>query len=204
MAPFKRKIGLHEIYAEDPIKADLELWGRQSDRRTRRGFLAGLAMITSYLGAEVVFSKFMPAGLIPAAYANSRENFTIIGKHGLVLLNDRPLNAETPAHLLDDEITPSNRLFIRNNGLPPVVTDVDSWKLVVGGESVRESKTYSLNDLRTKFENIDLQLVLECAGNGRAEFIVPVPGNQWTLGAVGCPRWQGIRVRDVFKRLRIP
>ena len=32
----------------------------------------------------------------------------------------------------------------------------------------------------------------------RAEFIPAVPGNQWTLGAVGCPRWVGVRLRDVL------
>ena len=40
----------------------------------------------------------------------------------LVILNDRPINAETPAHLLNDPITPSDLFFVRNNGIPPTVT----------------------------------------------------------------------------------
>lgn len=191
--------GLHEFYADDPLKADWETWGRRSNPKTRRGFLTGLAAITSYLGAEIVFSRYMPAGLIPAAYASTTDKFTIVGKNGLTLLNDRPLNAETPPHLLDDHVTPSDRLFIRNNGLPPEVVDVGAWQLQIEGESIVNSKTYTLSDLKTKFKNIDLQLVLECAGNGRSEFIPPATGNQWTLGAVGCPRWNGIRLSDVLQ-----
>jgi len=49
------------------------------------------------------------------------------GKDGLTLLNDRPLNMETPPHLLDDKITPANRFFIRNNGLPQL-----TWRLNIG------------------------------------------------------------------------
>jgi hypothetical protein len=40
----------------------------------------------------------MPGGLIPAALAQSDEAFELPGKDGLLVLNDRPLNAETPAH----------------------------------------------------------------------------------------------------------
>jgi len=51
------------------------------------------------------------------------------GKDGLTHLNDRPLNMETPPHLLDDKITPANRFFIRNNGLPPVDVEAKHRKI---------------------------------------------------------------------------
>ena len=42
------------------------------------------------------------------------------GKHeGLVLLGDRPLVAETPESLLDDDTTPLDKFYIRNNGQIP-------------------------------------------------------------------------------------
>jgi DMSO/TMAO reductase YedYZ molybdopterin-dependent catalytic subunit len=41
--------------------------------------------------------------------------------------------------------------------------------------------------------------VLECGGNGRSEFNPPASGNQWTTGAVGCPAWTGVRLRDVLE-----
>ena len=123
----RRRIGLHALYAEDPEQADARLWGRRADPLTRRGFLSGLGRMTAALGAPIVFAEWMPSGLVPAAFAASAAPFAIPGKDpDLVVLNDRPLNAETPAHLLDDETTPASRLFVRNNGLPPFQVDPDA------------------------------------------------------------------------------
>ncbi len=192
--------GIRALYQEDPIKADLELFGRTSDPLSRRGFLTGLSTMGAILGAEIVFGRFMPSGLIPAAFAETLEEFTIKGKHpGLVVLNDRPLNAEVPVHLLNDLITPANKLFIRNNGIPPTKIDLESWRLTIGGESVKTSKTYSLAELKSKFKHHTYQLTLECGGNGRSEFNPPAKGNQWTTGAVGCASWTGVRLRDVLE-----
>ena len=155
--------------------------------------------MSAVVGAKIVFSDFMPAGLIPAAYANQAEPFTIEGKDGLTVLNDRPLCAETPAHLLDDDVTPANRLFVRNNGLPPEDVDAMGWTLTIDGESAARTKTYTLGELKQRFENVSRQLVMECGGNGRSEYDPPASGNQWTVGAVGCPRWDGIRLRDVLE-----
>jgi len=117
----KRERGIHELYAADPLAADERLWGRRAPAASRRGFLrgAGLTAMSAALGAAIPYAARMPAGLIPAALAGTDEPFRIPGKDGLRVLNDRPLNAETPAHLLDDPITPTARHFIRNNGLPP-------------------------------------------------------------------------------------
>lgn len=166
---------------------------------TRRRFLKNVGKLTSVLGANIAFAHCMPRGLIPVALAQSEEGFVIEGKVGLRVLNDRPLNAETPAHLLNDDLTPASRLFIRNNGWPPVETDADTWTLRIGGESVKTPKTYTLSELRDRFENIALALTLECGGNGRAEYYPPASGNQWTTGAVGCPEWNGIRLKDVLE-----
>ena len=192
--------GIRTMYAADPIRADWELFGRSSDPLTRRGFLSGFATMSAILGAEVVFGRFLPAGLIPAALAEETADFSIPGKHpGLVVLNDRPVNAETPAHLLDDTITPADRLFVRNNGLPPAVIDPATWTLTIDGEAVEKSVSFSLAELKTRFKHHSYQLTLECGGNGRSEFDPPARGNQWTTGAVGCPRWTGVRLADVLR-----
>ena len=194
-----RREGLHALYAADPERADRVVWGRTPDPVTRRGFLSGLARMTAAVGAPIVFAELMPSGLIPAAFAASESPFAIPGKDpGLVLLNDRPLNAETPAHLLDDDVTPAERLFVRNNGLPPFTIDRAGWRLEITGESAKHEVAFSIDDLRTQFRTREYQLTLECGGNGRAEFDPPASGNQWTTGAVGCPRWQGVRLRDVL------
>ncbi|MCZ6830249.1 MAG: molybdopterin-dependent oxidoreductase, partial [Gammaproteobacteria bacterium] len=153
--------------------------------------------MSALLGAEIVFGKFLPRGVIPVALAE--EGSAIPGKDpGLVLLNDRPVNAETPPHLLDDAVTPAERLFVRNNGLPPAKVDLANWRLTIDGESVKHSKRYSLAALKSRFTQVTYQLTLECGGNGRDEFDPPARGNQWTTGAVGCPRWTGVRLADVL------
>ena len=112
---------LHEFFARDPAAADRAFFGRET-YSDRRGFLrgAGLATMAAMVGAAIPLHRNMPGGLIPAAFAD--EN-VLVGKDGLTLLNDRPVNAETPPHLLDDAITPTARHFIRNNGIPPEETD---------------------------------------------------------------------------------
>lgn len=203
----KKERGIHEHYGVDPIEADAQLWGRRADPLTRRGFLrgGGLLAMSAAVGASIPFAQLMPAGLIPAALAQSDTPFQIPGKEGLIVLNDRPVNAETPAHLLDDRITPAKYLFIRNNGTPPALRGIDAraWTLQIGGESAGREMTLSIDDLKRQFEHHTYQLQLECGGNGRSEFVPPASGNQWTIGAVGCPEWTGVCLRDVLEHVGV-
>ncbi|MFT4746757.1 MAG: sulfite oxidase, partial [Congregibacter sp.] len=106
----------HQLYQQTPIN--------------RRSFLSGLATMTTLIGSEIVFARFMPVGFIPVAFAQTLTPFLIPGKDsGLVVLNDRPINAETPAHLLNDNVTPADKLFVRNNGIAPQKIDVENWTL---------------------------------------------------------------------------
>ncbi len=126
------------------------------------------------------------------------ERFEIPNKVALRLLSDRPLNAETPAHLLDHDTTPTANLFVRNNGIPPTQIDAATWSLKISGESCLRPTTFSIEQLKSRFETVSFDLQLECGGNGRAEFRPRASGNQWSTGAIGCPRWTGVRVRDVL------
>ena len=191
---------IDSLYAVDPIAADRRLWGRETSALSRRGFLkkSGLVAMSAAIGAAIPFSRFMPAGLIPAAFAAEGSSAQIEGKVGLIVLNDRPLNAETPAHLLDDSITPSKYMFVRNNGVPPTTIDVDNWTLEIAGESCVNPLSFSIAELKQRFEEVTLQLQLECGGNGRSEFVPAASGNQWTTGAIGCPTFTGVRLRDVL------
>jgi len=165
---------------------------------TRRALLkgAGVSAFTAALGVPIPFGRLLPQGLIPVALAQD----TLSAKPGLTLLNDRPVNMETPAHLLDDDVTPAARLFVRNNGLPPDVSAVadEDWRILIDGE-VETTINLSIADLKTRFETVTLRLQLECGGNGRKFFRPGASGNQWTFGAVGCPEWTGVRLSDVLK-----
>ncbi len=151
------------------------------------------------LGAPIPFARFLPDGVLPAALAQDADG-ALRAKPGLTLLNDRPINMETPPHLLDDDVTPAKRLFVRNNGLPPALDGAaaENWRLLIDGE-VNTPLDLSIADLNSRFETLTLQLQLECGGNGRKFFHPGASGNQWTFGAVGCPEWTGVRLRDVLR-----
>ena len=58
----------------------------------------------------------------------------------------RGIEFEGPQQLLiirDDEVTPVDRLFVRNNGIPPASVDPAKWKLEIGGESVARPRTFT-------------------------------------------------------------
>jgi DMSO/TMAO reductase YedYZ molybdopterin-dependent catalytic subunit len=171
----------------------------------RRKFIGqtALAALSSALGTEIVFGNHLPDGYIPVGLQDP-DPFALFNKDSsMVLLNDRPWNMEAQAHLLDDKITPNKYIFIRNNGLVPENIDADKWTLTIDGESVGKTKTYSLAELKSKFQQHTYQLTLECGGNGRSEYNPPAKGNQWTIGAVYCAEWTGIRLRDVLEDVGI-
>ena len=187
--------GLFEYFEMNSDNADKSFFGREVPP-DRRGFLkgAGLATMGAMVGAAIPFHRNMPAGFVPVAFA---QEDVLIGKDGLTLLNDRPINAETPPHLLDDEITPTKRHFIRNNGIPPETVDASTWTLTVDG-LVDNPMTMTIAELKKQFDVHTMALTIECGGNGRAAFDPPAKGNQWTLGAVACSNWTGVKLKDVL------
>ncbi|MEY2904604.1 MAG: hypothetical protein RJA52_620 [Bacteroidota bacterium] len=163
----------------------MKLSNRVASRR--KFFKQGSALL---LGSAI--STWFPG---PLAFPKFPE------KHpDLIVLGDRPVNMETPAHLLNDSFTPNELFFVRNNGITPDITsaDVSAWTLTIDGESVIKPVKFKLSELQKKFEVVTLAITLECGGNGRKEFYPPTEGNQWEVGAVGCARWTGVRLKDVL------
>ena len=162
-----------------------------------------LGSLASVLGMNIVYGSSMP------------ENYTLLGLQdpdpfkmfeldsSMLVLNNRPWNIEAQAHLLDDKVTPNSRMFIRNNGLIPKEIDEKNWTLTIDGESVKEARSFTLEELKSNFKTHSYQLTLECGGNGRSEFDPPAKGNQWTVGAVHCANWTGVRLKDVLNEVGI-
>ena len=207
----KRERGIAELYQDDPERADAIVFGRRTDL-SRRGFLggAGLAAMGAAVGGPIVCGDHMPGGLVPAALAQEAKKdappakgpqlLQFPGKDGnLVVLGDKPLVAETPEHLLDDETTPTSKFFIRNNGqIPEGTQDPDSWKLTIDGE-VNKPLVIALGDLKQRFETKTYRMVLECGGNGRSFFTPQARGNQWSNGGAGCAEWTGVPLANVLR-----
>jgi sulfite oxidase len=222
--PMRRKTtgkierSLNELYRDDPERAEALAFGRKTGT-SRRGFLegAGLAAFGAAVGGAVPFSGNIPSGLFPAAFAQGTppaaapapapaperkgpQLLNFPGKDGnLVVLGERPLVAETPESLLNDEVTPVNRFFIRNNGqIPETARNADAWKITIDGE-VNKKLELSLGEIKKRFKPVTRRMVLECGGNGRSFFSPPARGNQWTNGGIGCAEWTGVRLADVLK-----
>ena len=177
---------------------------KNAGNSARRKFIkkSALATLSAAIGANIVYGDYFPVGMTPVLLDSNDDLVRLFKKDKeMIVLNDRPWNVEAPPHLLDDKVTPASRFFIRNNGVIPENVDAAEWKLTIDGESVERPVTLSLNDLKTKFKSYTYQLTIECGGNGRAEFYPPAKGNQWTLGAVACAKWTGVRLRDVLEHV---
>lgn len=163
----------------------------------RRGFLkkSALAALAGIAGVEIVFAGNMPRHYTPLLLEDP-----LAGKSPeMIILSDKPWNVETPPHLLDDAITPVEKMFIRNNGLAPEASvNAATWTLTINGESVNKPKTYKIADLKKRFKTYTYQLVLECGGNGRSGFQPQTSGNQWDQGAISCAEWTGVRLKDIL------
>jgi sulfite oxidase len=165
---------------------------------SRRSLLKGAGMATVAATLPPVGSAFAQGGAAGGA-PKGPKLLEMDGKAKLVILGDKPLVAETPAEMLDDPVTPTDKLFLRNNGLFPQISgDPKAWKIKIDGE-VNTPMEIALGDLMSRFPNVTYQLMLECGGNGRAFFSPEARGNQWTNGGAGCPQWTGVRLADVLK-----
>lgn len=198
----KAERSVQELYRDDPERADAVAFGR-------RGALKGtaLAAVGAAVGGTIPFAGSMPAGTLPAIFArpaaaqgaNQQPVLRMDGKAPLTLLQERPLVAETPEHLLDEAVTSYANFFIRNNGqIPEPAGDPRAWRVRVDGE-VNTPLELTVGELESRFPVVTRQLQMECGGNGRAFFAPQTRGNQWGNGAISNAEWTGVRLRDVLQ-----
>lgn len=135
------------------------------DRIARRRFLAAGAG-AAVSGFPIPFLSRLPAGVTPLALAADISDPNVAAfaasKPGLSMISDRPLNLETPPHLLDDAVTPAARMFVRNNGHVQEVTPeaAAAWTLTIDG-AVENPLTLTIEELKRAFETTKLQLQIE-------------------------------------------
>ena len=121
-------------------------------------------------------------------------------KTDLILRTDRPPQLETPLHYFRHDLTPNEAFYVRWHleGIPTSI-DEQAFRLQIDGH-VEKPMSFSLSDLRTRFETVSLIAVNQCSGNSRSFFEPRVPGGQWKNGAMGNARWTGVRLRDLLDR----
>jgi len=154
-------------------------------------------------GALAATTRFAPAAL--AAYP------AILKPTPADQFYDHGTNAELRWDSVDPTryLTDQARLFVRNHTSTPVI-DRATWRLRVFGDGLGTPRTesaalsLSYDDLR-RLSRTTVESVHECTGNGRSFFAsqqgTPASGTAWKLGAVGTVVWEGVRLRDVLKRV---
>ena len=180
-------------------------WHKTVPESTRRDFLAKVgktALLASLgmfgAGCEAVDRGLLDRGLMPVVLEDPQA--AGLPKPDMLVHSEIPFNGEFAPHLLNDNVTPTERHFVRNNsGIPEraINKDLREWKLVIDGEVDKEF-TLSMDDL-SRFPQVTMEVVLECAGNGRSLFEPEVSGTLWQRGAVACSEWTGVRLRDVLQ-----
>lgn len=113
--------------------------------------------------------------------------------------SSKPMNSETDSNDLATFITPNETFFVRNHLWVPEV-DPRAFTLDIelpDGEEV----SYTLEDLKKKFDPVTVTATLQCSGNRRSHMnqqARPTNGLPWDVGAVSNAEWTGVRLRDVL------
>lgn len=116
-----------------------------------------------------------------------------------------PFNAEPPlALLVENFITPVEYFYVRNH-LPVPDIDLKDYELEVEIESSGVKKSFSMKDLKTKFEKTGVVAVVMCGGNRRSEMngVKEVRGLGWGAAAVGNAVWTGVRLSDFLTAMGV-
>jgi sulfite oxidase len=117
-----------------------------------------------------------------------------------------PFNGECRLERLTENYYTPNELHYCRLHLPvPTDLEDDEWELIVQGNGITDPKTYSLEDVKSKFKKYEVVNCYQCAGNRRDDFHGSDGGDQlifisphWVVGAISNAKWGGARMRDVL------
>nr|CAD1820225.1 unnamed protein product [Ananas comosus var. bracteatus] len=122
-------------------------------------------------------------------------------RHPSLRINAKePFNAEpTREDLISSYITPVDFFYKRNHGPIPIVDDINSYYLSIGG-LVEKPKKLSLDDIK-KLPKYNVTATLQCAGNRRTAMskIRAVRGVGWDVATLGNAIWGGAKLSDLLE-----
>ncbi|KAJ1324521.1 sulfite oxidase [Microdochium nivale] len=118
-------------------------------------------------------------------------------------ITEKPCNAETPgSELAESFLTPNEVFYVRNHMWVPVVEDASADNHTISIELPDgETRVYTVGELKARFKQYTISAVLQCSGNRRKDMTdhaKKTNGLQWTVGAISCAKWEGVRLRDVL------
>jgi DMSO/TMAO reductase YedYZ molybdopterin-dependent catalytic subunit len=114
---------------------------------------------------------------------------------GLVVVNTRPPNAESPAAALVHAVTPGAAVYLRTNFGVPEAAAVGAHLEIAG--AVARPRRLPWDALRALPQRT-VTATMECAGNDRVA-LRPLPeGEPWQGGAVSTVAWTGVPLADLL------
>ncbi|KAI8871807.1 molybdopterin binding oxidoreductase [Ramicandelaber brevisporus] len=159
------------------------------------------------------------------AFVYDNEPEVVRDRSVLIVQNEKPFNAEPNLpSLVQNFITPTPVFFKRNHGPIPTI-EAHEYKLFIDGIGVwnnplatmgdcgeaellsmttptkkQPEVVLTLDDIKTKFERVEIIAAIQCAGNRRDGLaaVKEVRGVIWGPGTISNARWAGCRIRDVL------
>ncbi len=121
-------------------------------------------------------------------------------KRPLITYSDRPPLLESPREVFTSALTPNDLFFVRwHMPMIPTYINLNTFLISVNGE-VKKELDLSLETLKKEFKPVEITSVLQCGGNNRSAFHPTAGGIQWGVGAMGCARWKGVKLKDVLAK----
>ncbi|RUP48451.1 Oxidoreductase, molybdopterin-binding domain-containing protein [Jimgerdemannia flammicorona] len=182
----------------------------KAESRAENRWLGGVVTCDWEPSARFFSSDMIQPIFIPLLYLLSMElSYVADPSHppssSLIIHKDHPFNAEPPLpQLVEHYVTPEPTFFKRNHGPIP---DIDKTKHRVEVKGlVATNLSLGVEELRSRFEKVDVVATLECAGNRRDHLdkVKKTKGVIWSAGAVGTAWWTGARLRDVLMAAGVP
>lgn len=158
-------------------------------------------ILTQYLIGHVHADDLTPDGIINDViedpFADDPERHK-----DLITKTLKPRNAETPVEALEASfLTPNDLFYVRNHMWVPTVDKPDQHILTVELPD-GSTKTYTLDDLKTRFPHRTVIAVLQCSGNRRSNMSDgskrKANGLPWDTGAISNAKWEGVLLADVL------
>lgn len=172
-----------------------------SSSQSRREWLRTQALIA----AGALASQVTGQDSITLPFENGeRKLVKYPGKRPLMVLTSRPPQLETPFSVFKEGVmTPNDAFFVRYHlaGLPLEI-DPDTYRIGIGG-NVEKPLSLSLAELKKDFDQVEVNAVLQCSGNGRGFQVPRVAGGQLGNGAMGNAKWKGVRLKDLLQKAGI-
>lgn len=161
------------VFYEYSAKVNLSQGGLLMKRREFLSSFGGVLSVSA-LNPGFLSKAFAAGETTNLPFANGRRPLVAYpGKRPLIQLTARPPQLETPFNIFDESIlTPNDAFFVRYHMADiPLSIDPEKFLLTIKG-NVERTLSLTLQDLKSKFDPIEIVAVNQCSGNSRG-FIEP-------------------------------